>query len=114
MRLQRSLPKLKKGKPLFVRQVVGKSMLPTLQPGGYVLVSGLLKPNEGDVVVVNHDNKEKIKRINRIEDAHVNVTGDNPEASTDSRNFGSIPVELVVGVVLWPRLKSSLHPDQVG
>ncbi len=45
------------------------------------------------------------KRVVSGRRRHIVVRGDNPEASTDSRAFGPVPVEWVVGRVLrryWP------------
>lgn len=87
---------------LLVRRVVGESMLPTLPPGRIVVaVHRRMRP--GTVVVIQHEGREKIKRIHAIEGARVYVLGDNPEASTDSRHFGWLPGSNVLGVVIWPR-----------
>jgi nickel-type superoxide dismutase maturation protease len=86
-----------------VRRVAGESMVPTLTPGRIVLVRSFRTLRVGEVVIVRHDGLEKIKRITMLEDGLVFVTGDNPEQSTDSRSFGWLPEELVVGKLLWPR-----------
>jgi nickel-type superoxide dismutase maturation protease len=86
-----------------VRRVAGESMVPTLTPGRIVFVRPFRTLRVGEVVIVRHDGLEKIKRITMLEDGLVFVTGDNPEQSTDSRSFGWLPEELVVGKLLWPR-----------
>jgi nickel-type superoxide dismutase maturation protease len=86
-----------------VRRVAGESMVPTLMPGRIVLVRSFRTLRVGEVVIVHHDGLEKIKRITMLEDGLVFVTGDNPEQSTDSRSFGWLSEELVIGKLLWPR-----------
>jgi len=91
---------------VFIRRVVGKSMAPRLSSGRLVLATPLkrrLKP--GQVVILEHHGKEKIKRIERIDPAkgHLFVIGDNLDASSDSRHFGWITQKSVRGRVIWPR-----------
>lgn len=96
-------------KLIFVRRVVGKSMTPRLKPGTLVwATSALRRMRPGQVVILEHDGKEKIKRIERInpESEELFVIGDNLGASADSRHFGWVPKEDVLGRVIWPK---SLH-----
>jgi nickel-type superoxide dismutase maturation protease len=89
---------------ILVRRVVGESMLPILAPGKIVLgVSGRRAYRSGDVVIVLHDDREKIKRIARVKDSRIYVVGDNPSHSTDSRHFGWLPVSVIQARVVWPR-----------
>ena len=81
-------------------------MEPTFKAGQIVLASGLAKPREGDVVIVQHDGLEKIKRLRRIDNGIVYVVGDNAAASTDSRTFGSLPKAAIIATVLWPRRRT--------
>lgn len=104
MASQKSSGKLKKPKTIFLRRVIGKSMMPTLRPGQLVLASclyGELRKNS--VVVVRHDNIDKIKRIREINNNRLFVVGDNSRASLDSRSFGWLPIRSVRGKVIWPR-----------
>ena len=88
---------------LLVRRVRGKSMEPFLY-GGSIIVAKKhrTKLRVGNVVIVEHENREKIKRIVKIRSDAIYVHGDNPAFSTDSRSFGWIPKRLIVGVLLWP------------
>jgi len=80
-------------------------MLPLLKPGQLVVASGMYHQLELEsVVVIRHDNLDKIKRIRQVQADRIFVVGDNPKASLDSRSFGWLPISTVVGKVLWPRL----------
>jgi len=84
-------------------------MLPTLRPGDRLLVARIGRPNEGDIVVVRDPRSHSrliCKRVVSADARHIVVRGDNPDASTDSRAFGPVPVEWVGGRVLrryYPR-----------
>lgn len=92
---------------VFLRRVVGKSMYPRLKPGKLVVATSFFKRHRlrpGQVVIVQHDGREKIKRIERIEDDKLFVIGDYLAASSDSRHFGWLSTHDVRGRVIWPRL----------
>lgn len=90
---------------LFLRRVVGRSMSPMLQPGQLIIATSLFKRlRAGQVVVLRKNGRELIKRIERIESNKVFVIGDNPLASTDSRQFGWLDVSTVVARVIRPKL----------
>ena len=78
-------------------------MEPSYCHGDWVLVlrSSRLRPG---VIAAVRDPRQPdrilIKRVIRREVTGWWVTGDNPAASTDSRTFGPVPPELVVGRVL--------------
>ena len=80
-------------------------MSPAYIPGQILVLWGLFKDVQvGDVIVFEHDGKEKIKRIKHTDPLKgVFVVGDNPQASTDSRTFGWIPFLCITGKVMWPR-----------
>lgn len=79
-------------------------MSPALEPGQLVVgrMTNDLKP--GDVVIVSHDGLEKIKRIERQQGDLLYLLGDNPSASTDSRDFGWVEGKAIVAKVVWPKL----------
>ncbi len=87
---------------LMIRRIVGKSMEPTLAHGQTVVAVRKLRPTAGSLVIVNHDNKEKIKRVHRVKHGLMYVVGDNAMSSTDSRHFGWLPTASTVAVVVWP------------
>jgi len=87
--------------PFTLRRVHGESMLPQLPAGKIVITHKLfrsLKP--GDIVIVRHNGLEKIKRVAAINGQKLYIRGDNPAQSTDSRHFGWLDAQTVVGKVL--------------
>jgi nickel-type superoxide dismutase maturation protease len=89
---------------LYIRRVVGNSMLPKFVPGQVIIgVRRWRRPKPGQVVIIEHDGKEKVKRIDKVDRDEVYVLGDHPQASTDSRHFGWIRLASVTAVIVWPR-----------
>jgi nickel-type superoxide dismutase maturation protease len=97
--------------PLRRVLVTGPSMVPALRHGDQLLVDVRpvrRPPRPGDVVVLRlPDRPLAVKRVARLEsDGGVWVEGDNAFGSTDSRDVGAVPPDVVVGRVLlrvWPR-----------
>src|SRR5947207_431123 len=91
----------------FPVRVEGPSMLPTLQPGDLLAVRPLRsgEPRTGQLVVVRHGDAEIVKRVSATIDGYavgadeIWLTGDNPDASTDSRTTGPAARGDVVGIV---------------
>jgi phage repressor protein C with HTH and peptisase S24 domain len=80
-------------------------MLPVLRSGQLVAATALFKKlTPGTVVVIRHNDLEKIKRVQKVKKDSIFVIGDNPLASTDSRSFGWLDVESVIGKIIWPRI----------
>jgi len=82
-------------------------MRPGLKPNETVLVNcsayKTTEPLVGDVVVATHPYKAThvIKRIDRLDsNGRVFVVGDNREESTDSRSFGALRREQIIGKVV--------------
>jgi nickel-type superoxide dismutase maturation protease len=84
----------------LLRKVVGASMAPKYPHGKVVVARRTKNPKVGDVVIVKHHKVELIKRVNQIHQDKVYVLGDNPEESTDSRHYGWLPLESIIGKVL--------------
>jgi signal peptidase I len=100
-------------------KVSGSSMAPTYRDGDWLLVSWFpagLTPLVGDrilgkVVVVERDERPGIFLVKRLQKSHGGiywVQGDNSE-STDSRTWGWIPANEVVGVVLFRYKRSRVR-----
>jgi len=88
--------------PISRYTVSGNSMLPALKPGQDVLsMNWFINPKVGDIIVLKQSGKELIKRIQKIDGDQVSVVGDNEKESTDSRSFGSVSLDQVVGKVIY-------------
>ena len=92
--------------PISRLTVIGNSMTPALKEGQDILSFNwaylFSKPKKGDLVVVKQDNREIVKRVQKIDGRHVFVTGDNLKESTDSRHFGPIRIDQIIGKVIFP------------
>ncbi len=86
-------------------------MAPTYQPGERLTaVRRWRRVRVGDVVVVRDPRAATrwlVKRCVARSHAGLDLRGDNPEGSADSRQFGPVPVREVAWVVLGGRRLSS-------
>lgn len=88
-------------------RVEGLSMLPLLQPGDEVLVNRQAyrhsRPSVGNVVIIQHPQQLHLCLIKRViainESGDCFVQGDNANYSTDSRVFGWVKPDLILGLV---------------
>lgn len=81
-------------------KISGDSMLPTLKDGDVVLFKTGKGPKIGDIVLARHPYKTTkiVKRLTVLdENGRATLAGDNPTESTDSRTFGSVSLEYIVG-----------------
>lgn len=93
--------------PISRFKIEDRSMEPDFKHGDYVIVNKLAyvfgNPSKGDVVVFKYPkekNKFLIKRISLITNSdEYYVTGDNKNYSQDSRHFGPIKKDLIIGKV---------------
>jgi nickel-type superoxide dismutase maturation protease len=88
-------------------RIRGESMAPHLHDGDEVLVDPHAyrqdAPKNRDIVLTKHPYKRDLKLVKRVEAAldgdRYRLSGDNPDESTDSRAFGSIPRRDILGQV---------------
>jgi len=80
-------------------------MRPRLQPADRLLVFQWARPKPGDIVVLREPDAQltfAVKRVASLEpNGDVIVSGDNPNVSRDSREFGPVPRQLIVGRVMF-------------
>ncbi|MGF1489550.1 MAG: nickel-type superoxide dismutase maturation protease [Prochloraceae cyanobacterium] len=97
---------------LFLRRrsrfrVTGRSMIPLLKPGDGLLVDLTAyrhkRPRQGDIVIAWHPHQTNLKIVKRVtsvlDDGSCILLGDNPAESTDSRFFGPIASQNILGKV---------------
>ena len=82
--------------------IAGESMLPGYRPGDWWLVrrSRLRSIRPGDVVAAWHPRRVDlvvVKRIERRDGDGWWLIGDNASASDDSRSFGAVPDDAIIG-----------------
>lgn len=85
--------------------VSGPSMLPTLAPGDHLLVRRTRHVDRGDLVVFfdpQFIRRLLVKRVAAVRREGLEVSGDNPGASRDSKDFGLVPPTCVLGIA-WYR-----------
>jgi nickel-type superoxide dismutase maturation protease len=91
--------------PISRFTVNGNSMAPTLTPGQDIISFNWAylgrKPKAGEIIVLNLNGKDIVKRVVKIEDKEVYVEGDNRKESTDSRDFGPVDLDKVIGKVIF-------------
>ena len=91
----------------------GWSMFPLLHPGDWVLIDpwayGARDPRAGELVVApdpREPGRWLVKRVRAVApDGRLELAGDDPARSTDSRTFGAVEVATVVGrpwLRYWP------------
>jgi nickel-type superoxide dismutase maturation protease len=91
--------------PIFSYTVRGNSMQTTYESGDTIYVNRLAylfkKPKMGDIVVIKHPHKNirLIKRVVKMVPEGYFVTGDNRRYSADSRYFGPIKHQNIIGKV---------------
>lgn len=95
---------------LDVVAVDGESMAPTLLPGDWLVVERRTYlrrlPHPGEIVLApdpRDARRELVKRVVSVDRAAwtVELAGDRPAASTDSRTFGAVPGASVRWRAMW-------------
>ncbi len=86
---------------IYIRKIVGKSMLPNYVEGNIVVFIGLKKIKKGDVILARINGLEQIKRIDKIQNKKIYILGDNLTKSKDSRNYGPINIDMIKAKALF-------------
>lgn len=99
-----------KPQPFWQRiAVTGSSMAPTLQNGDFLLLYRSKRFRPGQVVLLEDKQfRLVLKRLSHRTEAGWWVLGDNPNQSTDSREYGEVASEQLKAIALvryWPRPK---------
>ena len=81
----------------------GDSMRPAFEPGDRLIVLWPWPVRPGQVVALRdpRDGRLLVKRVVDRRAGLVEVRGDNPAASTDSRHFGPVPRGRLIGRVVY-------------
>jgi nickel-type superoxide dismutase maturation protease len=90
--------------------VADTSMQPALQPRDRVLVSTWSRLNVGDIALMRDPEFARtllVKRIVERTPSGFVVAGDNPNVSRDSRMFGPVDAQLMIGKVVLRYLPST-------
>lgn len=104
---------------LDVVEVHGRSMAPALLPGDRLLVESRSylsrQPRQGEVVLAadpREPQRELIKRVAAVDvrAATVELRGDAPGSSTDSREFGAMPLS----AIRWRAVFRYWPPERAG
>lgn len=116
MKLPLYSPKLRKPNlrqlPIMVREVRDHSMVPSLPPKTTIWgLKWFMTVEPGDVIIFKHQGREKIKRVHKVKDDELYVLGDFSEESTDSRDYGWIPLNDVLARVVHPKSYQKLNSN---
>lgn len=90
--------------PFTTVRVIGHSMEPAVRNGQWWIVRTRAPLRPGNVVLLRHPLRPHlnvVKRLSHRSDGGWWVLGDNPAESDDSRAFGAVGEELILGRLLW-------------
>ncbi|MCG6498690.1 nickel-type superoxide dismutase maturation protease [Kitasatospora sp. A2-31] len=91
------------GAPFGLIDVAGPSMVPTLREGDQLLVRYGARIRPGAVVVFRHPFQQDLLVVKRAAERRAKgwwLLSDNRPVDSDSRSYGAVPDELVLGRVL--------------
>ena len=85
-------------------RVVGPSMETAVRNGSWWAVRKGAQLRQGDVVLLQHPKRSDLSVVKRLSHREGNgwwVLGDNPRMSDDSREFGVVPDNLIIGRLIF-------------
>lgn len=94
-------------------RIVGPSMEPAMRSGDWWIVRGTSRPRIGQVVAARHPRRPDlviVKRVVRRTESGWWLEGDNAESSDDSRTFGSVHEDAILGVLWWRYRRGPTRP----
>ena len=88
-------------------RITGNSMMPLLKPGDEVLLNPRayrqVLPRPGQIVVAHHPLQRDLQVVKRVSfamgDGRYFLAGDNPAESSDSRAFGPVRLDQILGQI---------------
>jgi SOS-response transcriptional repressor LexA len=90
---------------IYIRRVVGQSMLPTLRPGQFCVFRKARCYKSGDVVFAYADGRPVVKRAYR-QDMIWRLEGDNYQASNSYRITHQTSANRLVAKLWFPRIEA--------
>lgn len=96
---------------MFVRRISGRSMLPTLQPG-QIVIGWRKRPAMGDIVLARQMGRDVVKRVKSTEGDTAYLEGDNAQESHDSRHYGVVAFQDIIGSIMI-KLPHAINPPKL-
>lgn len=96
---------------MFIRRIRGQSMAPALEPG-QVVIGWHRQPMTGIIVLARQQGREVVKRIESIKDDKAYLVGDNRAESRDSRHYGAVAFQDIIGSVMI-KLPHATNPPKL-
>lgn len=91
---------------IYLRRVVGQSMLPTLRPGQICVFVKTSRYEHGDVVLAKAEGRPVVKRVHMIgEETH--LKGDNHQVSANYIITRRNRTNKIKAKLVWPRVQEA-------
>lgn len=87
---------------VYLRRVVGQSMLPTLRPGQICLFVKTGRYDHGDIVLAKAEGRPVVKRVHIVGN-ETHLKGDNHQASTNYVITHRHRKNKIKAKLVWPR-----------
>ena len=96
---------------MFLRRINGKSMLPTLLPD-QVVMGWKRRFHAGDIVLARQAGRDVVKRVKSVKNNKVYLVGDNSDDSRDSRHYGPVEFQDIIGSIMI-KLPVAINPPKL-
>jgi SOS-response transcriptional repressor LexA len=94
---------------VYLRRVVGQSMLPTLRPGQVCVFVKARSYEHGDIVLAQAEGRPVVKRVHMADD-EVHLKGDNHSATNTYTLGRRTRKNKIVAKMVWPRSNAASVP----